>query len=163
MDISKLYINLDVVLSKRATLDRVLSSREIKAIESKAIKNKWSNETIIAYIQRYLKENIQDLFDNSDFIDSSVIIESDSYIAEAMRLMEQSQMDAEKLIIDREYKYPGCWVNDIANALRNLDYFEKDRDAIVLAAYYNIDWPKYENIKGWVNLAETLEDYYNTL
>lgn len=163
MDISKLYINLDVVLSKRATLDKILPTYEIKAIESKAAKNNWSDSTIVEYIYRYLKENIQDTLDASDFLDSSVIIESDPYIIRAMRLMEQSQRDAEKLIIDKEYKYPGCWVNDIAEALRNLECNDRDRELMIWSAYYNTNWEKYGDIPGWAHLADILETYYDTL
>ena len=163
MDISKLYVNLDVVLSKRTTLDKILSPYDIKNIESKIAKNSWSDDTTIAYIYRYLKENIQDTINSSDFLDSNVIVESDPYIARAMRLMDQSQQDAEKLILDKEYKYPGCWVNDIANALKNLKCNDADRELLIWDAYYNIGWEKNKNIEGWANLADTLESYYDTL
>jgi len=163
LDISKLFVNLDVVLSKRTTLGQVLAPYEINNIISRAKKNNWSDEAIIEYVYRYLKENISDLVDNSDFLDANVIVESDPNITKAMQLMDQSQQDAEKLILDKEYKYPGCWVTDIANALKKLECPEYSRENLIWDAYYNANWESNADIPGWANLAETLENYYNTL
>jgi len=163
IDLSNLYINLDVVLAKRTTLDKILTPYELENIVSKARKNNWSNEAIIEYVYRYLKENMSELVDTSDFLDANVIIESDSNIVKAMQLMDQSQRDAEKLLVDKEYKYPGCWVNDIANALSKLECPDYMFENLVWDAYYNTNWDSNKDIPGWANLADTLENYYNTL
>lgn len=163
ININKLFVNLGVVLSKRTTLGQILTPYEIENIISRAKKNNWSDETIIEYVYRYLKENISDLIDNSDFLDANVIVESDPYITKAMQLMDQSQQDAERLILDKEYKYPGCWINDIADALRKLECTESLRENRIWDAYYNVNWESNADIPGWANLAETLENYYNTL
>jgi len=163
IDINKLFVNLDIVLSKRTILSNILAPYELNNIVSKAKKNNWSDDTIIEYVNRYLKENISEFVDNSDFLNASVIVESDDDVVIAMSLMEQSQQDAEKLIITREYKYPGCWLNDITRALKNLNYYEDDRISIIWDAYYNANWKKNSTIKGWVELADVLESYYDTL
>lgn len=163
MEISNLYVDLGVVLSKRTTLGNILGPHEIAAIESRVKKNHWDDETVVAYVYRYLKENISELVDNSDFMDADVIVESDPYIIKAMQLMEASQRDAEKLLMERTYKYPGCWVNDIANALKGLKCTEEQREHLIWDAYYAANWDINVHIEGWENLSEVLENYYDTL
>jgi hypothetical protein len=80
-----------------------------------------------------------------------------------MQLMEMSQRDAEVLLIDREYRYPSCWVNDISNALKGLQCNNEVRESLIMDAYYLSNWEQNENIPGWTTLAETLESYYDTL
>lgn len=163
IDLNNIFINLDVVLSKRTTLSNILNKQEIKNIKSKAEKNNWSDDATIEYIYRYLKENVSDFVGNSDFLDANVIIESDPYIIKAMQLMDQSQRDAEKLILDKEYKYPGCWVHDIAEALRGLLCNSDMFDTLVWDAYYIHNYSSNVNIPGWEKLQNVLEDYYDTL
>lgn len=163
IDLNNLYINLDVVLSKRATLGNLLTPYEIQTIKSRALKNHWDDSATIAHIYSYLKDNVTDLLDNSDFYDSNIIIESDYNIVKAMQLMEMSQRDAEVLLIDREYRYPSCWVNDISNALKGLQCNIEVRESLIMDAYYLSNWEQNENIPGWTTLAETLESYYDTL
>lgn len=162
MNIKDLHIDLDLVLSKRTSLGSLMTKKEIEAIESKALKNHWDKDTIIEYIYRHIKENITDYLDNCDFLDANVIIESDPYIVKAMQLMDMSQKDAGVLLLDKEYKYPGCWVNAIAEALRSLECPWWKYDQLVLEAYYK-NYKDNEHIPGWEHLADVLEDYYDTL
>ena len=87
IDINNLYVDLDLVLNKRAKLGNLLTPYELEQLKRKFEKNHWDDDTIVASIYRYLKENISDLLDNSDFIDANVIVESDPYIIKAMELM----------------------------------------------------------------------------
>lgn len=163
IDISKLYIDLDLVLNKRTNLGSLLNPSELEQFKRKAEKNHWDDNTIVANLYRYIRENISDFLDNSDFIDANVIIESDPYIIKAMELMSISQRHAEVLLVDREYKYPGCWVNDIANALRKIECKPEDYNILVWDAYFLKNYEENSNIPGWTNLAEILENYYDTL
>lgn len=163
IDVSKLFVNLDVVLNKRTTLGNILAPYELNNIISKAKKNNWDDDTILEYVNRYIKENVSDFIDNSDFLDANIIVEHDDDVIIAMNLIEQSQRDAEKLFINREDKYPGCWINSIVKALKNLDYYEKDRISVIWDAYYNVNIGKHGKIKGWKELADVLESYYDSL
>ena len=163
IDISKLYVDLDLVLSKRTNLGSLLTPYELEQFKRKAEKNHWDDNTIVANLYRHLKENISDFLNNSDFLDANVIIESDPYIIKAMELMATSQKHAEVLLVDKEYKYPGCWVNDIANALKNLECKEEDYVCLVWDAYFMRNYNENKNIPGWVHLADILESYYDTL
>lgn len=162
MNIKDLHIDLDLVLSKRTSLGSLMTKNEIEAIESKALKNHWDKDTIIEYVYRHIKENITDYLDNYDFLDANVIVESDPYIVKAMQLMDMSQKDAGVLLLDKEYKYPGCWVNAIADALRSLECPWWKYDQLVLEAYYK-NYKDNECVPGWEHLADVLEDYYDTL
>ena len=165
LKLEDIYVDLDMVLSKRVTLDRLLNPQELSQLKSKAIKNHYDDATILEAAHRLIKENITDNLDNSDFMDANVILETDPYIIKAMELMQASQRDAEVLLVDKEYRYPGCWVNDIAGALKGLDsdlsFEEKER--LIWDAYYGYNWKKNSEITGWEHLADVLEDYYNTL
>jgi hypothetical protein len=163
IDLSKLYVNLDLVLNKRASLGLILSPYEIEQLKRKAEKNHWDDNTIIANIYRYLKENISDFLHDSDFIDANIIIESDPFIIKAMELMSTSQSHAEVLLVDKESKYPGSWVNSIASALKELDCREDQFNLLVWDAYFMKNYEINKNIPGWVHLAETLDDYFDTL
>ena len=114
-------------------------------------------------LYRYLKENIADLLDSSDFLDANVIVESDPYIIKAMELMSTSQRHAEVLLVDRDYKYPGCWVNDIANALKGLECKAEDYNILVWDAYFMRNYEINSKVPGWAHLADVLENYYDTL
>jgi hypothetical protein len=161
--LNNLYINLDLVLSKRTSLDHVLNPSELKELSKKAEKNRWDEDSIKEYVYRYLKSNITDFLDNSDFMDANVIIESDPYIIKAMELMSASQRHAEVLLVDKEYKYPGCWVDDISNALKGLECKAEDYNILVWEAYFMRNYEINSKIPGWTHLADILEDYYNTL
>jgi len=163
MNINDLYVDLDLVLNKRAKLGSLLSPYEIKQLERKAEKNNWDNSTIIASVYKYIKENITDFLENSDFLDASIVVESDPYIIKAMELMNTSQIDAEVLIVDRNYKYPGCWLNTISEALRGLKCKSQDYVLLMWDAYFMRNYEENSKIPGWAHLADTLEDYYNTL
>lgn len=163
IDINDLYVDLDLVLNKRTKLGCLLSPYEINQLKRKAEKNHWDDDTIIANVYRYLKENISDLLDNSDFLDANVIIEADPYIMKAMELMSTSQRHAEVLLVDKEYKYPGCWVNDIANALKGLECKAEDYTTLVWDAYFMRNYNINSKIPGWAHLADILENYYDTL
>lgn len=163
IDINNLYVDLDLVLNKRARLGNLLTPYELEQLKRKFEKNHWDNDTIVASIHRYLKENISDLLDNSDFMDANVIVESDPYIIRAMELMAMSQHDAEVLLVDREYKYPGCWVNDIANALKGLECEDNQYEYLVWDAYFIRNYDINKEIPGWEHLVNVLENYYDTL
>lgn len=163
IDLNNLYVDLDLVLNKRTKLGTLLAPYEIAKIKSKAEKNHWDDNTIVANIYRYLKDNIKDMLTNEDFLDSSIIIESDPYIIKAMELMALSQRHAEVLLVDKEYKYPGCWVNEIAQALKDLKCRLEDYNLLVWDAYYMKGWDKNKAIPGWTHLADVLENYYDTL
>ena len=163
IDISKLYIDLDLVLNKRTNLGSLLTPYEMEQFKRKAEKNHWDDDTIVANLYRYIRENISDFLDNSDFLDANVIIESDPYIIKAMELMSMSQRHAEVLLVDREYKYPGCWVNDIADALRKMECKPEDYICLVWDAYFLRNYEENSNIPGWTHLADVLENYYDTL
>lgn len=163
IDINNLYVDLDLVLNKRARLGNLLTPYELEQLKRKFEKNHWDDDTIVASIHRYLKENISDLLDNSDFMDANVIVESDPYIIRAMELMAMSQHDAEVLLVDREYKYPGCWVNDIANALKGLECEDNQYEYLVWDAYFIRNYDVNKEIPGWEHLVEVLENYYDTL
>ena len=163
IDINNLYVDLDLVLNKRTKLSNLLTPYELEQLKDKFEKNHWDDNTIIANIHRYLKENIADLLDNSDFVDANVIIESDPYIIKAMELMAMSQHHAEVLLVDREYKYPGCWVNDIANALKELECEDHQYGCLVWDAYFVRNYDVNKEIPGWAHLVEVLENYYDTL
>lgn len=163
IDINNLYVDLDLVLNKRAKLGNLLTPYEMEQLKRKFEKNHWDDDTVVASIHRYLKENIADLLDNSDFIDANIIIESDPYIIKAMELMAMSQRHAEVLLVDREYKYPGCWVNDIANALKGLECEDHQYVSLVWDAYFIRNYDVNKEIPGWTHLVEVLENYYDTL
>lgn len=163
IDINNLYVDLDLVLNKRARLGNLLTPYELEQLKRKFEKNHWDDNTIVASIHRYLKENISDLLDSSDFMDANVIVESDPYIIKAMELMAMSQNDAEVLLVDREYKYPGCWVNDIANALKGLECEDNQYEYLVWDAYFIRNYDVNKEIPGWEHLVNVLEDYYDTL
>lgn len=163
IDINNLYVDLDLVLNKRTRLDNLLTPYELEQLKRKFEKNHWDDNTILESVYRYLKENIADLLDNSDFMDANVIVESDPYIIKAMELMSMSQRHAEVLLVDKAYKYPGCWVNDISNALKKLDCNEEDYNILVWDAYFMRNYEKNSNIPGWEHLVEVLENYYDTL
>jgi len=163
IDINNLYVDLDLVLNKRTKLGNLLAPYELEQLKRKFEKNHWDDNTIIANIYRYLKENISDLLDNSDFIDANVIVESDPYIIKAMELMAMSQCHAEVLLVDKEYKYPGCWVNDIAKALKGLECENRQYEHLVWDAYYIRNYDINKEIPGWVHLVEVIENYYDTL
>lgn len=163
IDINNLYVDLDLVLNKRTKLGNLLTPYELEQLKRKFEKNHWDDDTIVANIYRYLKENIADLLDNSDFIDANVIVESDPYIIKAMELMSMSQRHAEVLLVDKEYKYPGCWVNDIATALKALDCEDHQYECLVWDAYFIRNYDENKNVPGWAHLVEVLENYYDTL
>ena len=163
ININDLYVDLDLVLNKRTKLGHLLSPLEIDKISRKAEKNHWSDEVIIEYVHKYLRENISDLLDNSDFLDANVIVEADPYIAKAMELMAVSQRHAMILLVDKEYKYPGCWVNDIANALKDLECKTEDYNILVWDAYFMRNYNINSKVPGWAHLADILESYYDTL
>jgi hypothetical protein len=163
IDISKLYVDLDIVLNKRTTLDCLFTPQELDQFKKKAEKNHWDDNTIVANLYRELKENIHDYLSNSDFLDANVIVESDPYVIKAMELMSASQRHAEVLLVDKSYKYPGCWVESIAKALRNLQCKEEDYICLVWDAYYMRNFNMNKDIPGWTHLANILEDYYDTL
>ena len=163
IDINNLYVDLDLVLNKRAKLGNLLNPCELEQLKRKFEKNHWDDDTIVANIYRYLKENISDLLDNSDFIDANVIVESDPYIIKAMELMAMSQRHAEVLLVDKDYKYPGCWVNDIANALKGLECEDHQYAILVWDAYFVRNYDVNKEIPGWAHLVEVLENYYDTL
>lgn len=162
-DINDLYVDLDLVLNKRTKLGNLLSPLEIDNIKKKVEKNHWDENLVLNYIYRYLKENISDLLDSSDFLDANVIVESDPYIAKAMELMAISQRHAEVLLVDKEYKYPGCWVNDISEALKGLECKTEDYNILVWDAYFMRNYSINSKIPGWAHLADVLESYYDTL
>lgn len=162
IDINNIYVDLDLVLNKRAKLGNLLNPYELEELKRKFEKNHW-DDTVVENIYRYLKENIADLLDNSDFIDANIIIESDPYIIKAMELMAVSQRHAEVLLVDREYKYPGCWVNDIANALKGLECEDSQYESLVWDAYFIRNYDVNKEIPGWEHLVNVLEDYYDTL
>ena len=163
IDINNLYVDLDLVLNKRTRLSNLLTPYELEQLKRKFEKNHWDDDTIVANIHRYLKTNISDFLDNSDFVDAQVIIEKDFHIIKAMELMAMSQRHAEVLLVDREFKYPGSWVNEIAQALKGLEC--KDEQFIVLMwdAYYMRNWDINSKIPGWEHLATVLDNYYDTL
>ena len=163
IDINDLYVDLDLVLNKRAKLGNLLTPYELEQLKRKFEKNHWDDNTIVASIHRYLKENISDLLDSSDFMDANVIVESDPYIIKAMELMAMSQRHAEVLLVDREYKYPGCWVNDIANALKGLECEDNQYEYLIWDAYFVRNYDINKEIPGWAHLVEVLENYYDTL
>lgn len=163
MNTNDLHVSLDLVLSKRANLGMLLSPSELGDLARKAEKNHWDDDTIKEYVHRYLKSNITDFLDNSDFMDANVIIESDPYIIKAMELMSASQRHAEVLLVDKEYKYPGCWITDISNALKGLECKAEDYNILVWEAYFMRNYEINSKIPGWTHLADVLEDYYNTL
>jgi len=163
IDINNLYVDLDLVLNKRTKLGDLLTPYELDQLKRKFEKNRSDDNTIVATIYRYLKENIADLLDNSDFIDTNVIVESDPYIIKAMELMAMSQRHAEVLLVDKEYKYPGCWVNDIANALKGLKCKDHQYACLVLDAYFVRNYNVNKEIPGWEHLVEVLENYYDSL
>lgn len=163
IDISKLYIDLDLVLNKRTNLGSLLTLYEMEQFKRKAEKNHWDDDAIVANLYKYIRENISDFLDNSDFLDANVIIESDPYIIKAMELMSMSQRHAEVLLVDKEYKYPGCWVSDIAEALRKMECKPEDYSCLVWDAYFLRNYEENSNIPGWTNLADVLENYYDTL
>ena len=163
IDINDLYIDLDLVLNKRTKLGNLLSPLEIDNIKKKVEKNHWDENLVLNYIYRYLKENISDLLDSSDFLDANVIVESDPYIAKAMELMAISQRHAEVLLVDKEYKYPGCWINDISKALKELECKTEDYNILVWDAYFMRNYSINSKVPGWAHLADVLESYYDTL
>ena len=164
INLSSVHLDLDIVLSKKCYLEDILTPREIREIERIAEKNSWEKETILDYIYKLIKENITDYLDNSDFLDSIVIIEDDPYTIKAMELMATSQRHAQVLLVDKEYKYPGCWVNDIAEALRNLKCKQEDYNCLVWDAYFIRNYEKNSiEVQGWKELVEVLEDYYDSL
>lgn len=163
LKLEDIYVDLDMVLSKRTTLGRLLNPQELSQLKSKAIKNHYDDAAILEAAYRLIKENITDYLDNSDFIDANVILETDPYIIKAMELMQASQRDAGILLVEKEYKYPGCWVNDIANALRNLQCSDEMYNSLVWDAYYIHNYENNSNIPGWKELQDTLENYYDTL
>jgi hypothetical protein len=148
IDINNLYVDLDLVLNKRTKLSNLLTPYELEQLKNKFEKNHWDDNIIIANIHRYLKENIADLLDNSDFVDANVTIESDPYIIKAMELMATSQRHAEVLLVDREYKYPGCWVNDIANALKGLECEDHQYACLVWDAYFVRNYDVIRKFQG---------------
>ena len=163
LDIDNIHVDLDIVLSKKTTLKQLLNPVELASLKSKAIKNHYDDASIMEAAHRLIKENIADYLDNSDFLDANVILETDPYIIKAMELMQTSQRDAGILLVEKEYKYPGCWVNDIANALRELKCSSDMYNTLVWDAYYVHNYNNNENIPGWKNLQDVLEDYYDTL
>ena len=163
LQLENIHVDLDMVLSKRTTLKNILNPLELAQLKSRAIKNHYSDEAIIEAAHRLIKENITEYLDNSDFIDANVILETDPYIIKAMELMQASQRDAGILLVEREYKYPGCWVNDIANALRELKCTDDMYNNLVWDAYYVHNYEDNQNIPGWAHLQDVLEDYYDTL
>ena len=163
INIEDIHVDLDMVLSKRCTLKQLLNPYEIATLKSKAIKNNYDDAAIIEAAYRLIKENIADYLDNSDFMDSNVILETDPYIIKAMELMQTSQRDAGILLVEKEYKYPGCWVNDIANALKGLECSSDMYEHLVWDAYYVHNYETNKNIPGWEKLQNVLEDYYDTL
>lgn len=152
-----------MVLSKRTTLGDLLNPTELAQLKSKAIKNHYSDEAVLEAAYRLIKENITDYLNNSDFIDANVILETDPYIVKAMQLMQTSQRDAGILLVEKEYKYPGCWVSDIANALRELKCSDDMYESLIWDAYYVHNYENNRNIPGWTHLQDVLEDYYDTL
>ena len=72
IDINNLYVDLDLVLNKRTKLGSLLTPYELEQLKRKFEKNHWDDDTIVANIYRYLKENISDLLDSSDFMDANV-------------------------------------------------------------------------------------------
>lgn len=163
INIEDIHVDLDMVLSKRCTLKQLLSQSEIASLKSKAIKNNYDDNALLEAAYRLIKENVTDYLDNSDFVDANVILESDPYIVKAMELMQTSQRDAGILLVEKEYKYPGCWVNDIANALRGLLCTDDMFNLLVWDAYYVHNYSNNINIPGWEKLQNVLEDYYDTL
>lgn len=163
IDLNNIHLDLDMVLSKRCSLDKLLNPREIRDIQLMAEKNNWDDNVILDYVYKLIKENITDYLDNSDFLDSNIIIETDPYIIKAMHLMALSQRHAQVLLVEKEYKYPGCWVSDIANALKNLQCKQEDYNILVWDAYYINDYSKNKEIPGWSELVEVLENYYDSL
>ena len=161
--LSDLYISLDLVLSKRAKLGNLLSPSELRDLERRAEKNHWDIDTVKEYIYRQFKSNITEYLDNSDFTDANVIVESDPYVIKAMELMDASQRYADKLIVDKEYKYPGCWVSTITEALKGLECKPEDYTLLVWEAFFARNYDINSKIQGWEELVEVLEDYYNTL
>lgn len=163
LKLEDIYVDLDMVLSKRITLGKLLNPIELSQLKSKAIKNHYSDEAILEAAYRLIKENITEYLDNSDFIDANVILETDPYVVKAMQLMQTSQRDAGILLVEKEYKYPGCWVSDIANALRELKCSNDMYESLVWDAYYVHDYENNQNVPGWTHLQDVLEDYYDTL
>jgi hypothetical protein len=163
IDINNLYVDLDLVLNKRAKLGDILNPSELNKFKLLAEKNHWDDVTIIANIYRYLKTNISDFLDNSDFIDAQVIVEKDFHTIKAMELMAMSQRHAEVLLVDRELKYPGSWVNEIAQALKGLECEDHQFIVLMWDAYYMRNWDINSKIPGWVHLATVLDNYYDTL
>lgn len=161
--LSDLYISLDLVLSKRAKLGNLLNPAELRDLERRIEKNHWDNEAVIEYVYRQLKSNVAEYLDNSDFTDANVIVESDPYVIKAMELMDASQRYADKLIVDKEYKYPGCWVSTITDALKNLKCKPEDYTSLIWEAFFARNYEVNSKIQGWEELVEVLEDYYNTL
>lgn len=163
IDINKLYVDLDLVLNKRTKLGDLLNPSELNKFKLLAEKNHWDDDTIMANIYRYLKTNISDFLNNSDFVDAQVIIEEDFYNMKAMELMAMSQRHAEILLVDRDYKYPGCWVSDIADALKKLECRDDQFNILAWEAYFMRNWEINSKVPGWTHLAEVLESYYDTL
>jgi hypothetical protein len=163
IDINNLYVDLDLVLNKRAKLGDLLNPSELNKFKLLAEKNHWDDDTIVANIHRYLKTNISDFLDNSDFIDAQVIVEKDFHIIKAMELMDMSQKHAEVLLVDRELKYPGSWVNEIAQALKGLVCEDHQFIVLMWDAYYMRNWDINSKIPGWTHLATVLDNYYDTL
>lgn len=163
INIDNIHVDLDIVLSKKSTLKQLLNPSELASLKSKAIKNHYDDSSIIEEATRLIKENVTDYLNNSDFLDANVILETDPYIIKAMELMQISQRDAGILLVEKEYKYPGCWVNDIANALRGLQCTDDMFNLLVWDAYYVHNYSNNINIPGWEKLQNVLEDYYDTL
>lgn len=162
-NIGDIHVDLDVVLSKNCTLKQILSPYELAMLKSKAEKNNYSEDAILEAAYRLIRQNITEYLDDSDFMDASLILETDPYIVKAMELMQASQRDAGVLLVEKEYKYPGCWVNDIAEALRGLECPDYQYEHLVWAAYYIQDFQKNKEIPGWEHLQDVLENYYDTL
>ena len=162
-DINDLYVDLDLVLNKRTKLGNLLSPLEIDNIKKKVEKNHWDENLVLNYIYRHLKENISDLLDSSDFLDANVIVESDPYIAKAMELMTIKKRHAEVLLVDKEYKYSGCQIKDISEALKGLECKTEDYNILVWDAYFMRNYNINSKVPGWAHLADVLESYYDTL
>lgn len=163
LNLSNVHVDLDIVLSKSTTLGQLLSPAEIAQLESRAIKNHYDDGTILAAATKLIKENMPEYLSNSDFLDSSVILETDTYIIKAMELMRLSQRDAGILLVERNYKYPGCWVEDITKALKELQCSPEMFSSLVWDAYYMQNYEQNKNIPGWEKLIDVLESYYDTL
>ena len=163
IDIGKLHVDLDVVISKKASLDQLISPGELHQLKLKFEKNHWDDNTIIANVYRYIKDNTLDILDASDLLDSSIIIESDPYVIKAMELMAMSQRHAEVLLLEKESKYPGSWVSTISQAISNLECDSQDFNILVWDAYFMRNFEKNKDVPGWTHLANVLDDYFFSL